>query len=305
MSGRPLLLNGDGPGFRAATARVIALRAFGLLWLVAFFPAFWFYHGLIDGSQWDDVAVRNAQNEAITYHPWGWATIYLTNWGGVTQLLFWLLALVCSGSAAGRRRVDRYFTLAWPVGVFIGVMFYGSVLPGIIGAVTKGECGHEYPATVNRTDVCGAHGNVTCAKVACRDVLVGAGVFGFFQHGVPMMLIILEGCATPHRYGPSWAPEMLVVLVYACAYIVWNEVTYHQNGCYPYPFQQQLQAPPLHAAYVIVLLLFICGLYFLGRWCNRKCHSSTTASSGLLLPASASPSSGGGSARSLSVNGDR
>ena len=93
--------------------------------------------------------------------------------------------------------MDRYFALAWPVGGFIGIMFYSTVLPGIIGAIQKGECGYEYPALVNDTDVCGPDGTTACAKVPCKDSAIGAGLFGFFQHGIPMLLIIVEGVTTP------------------------------------------------------------------------------------------------------------
>lgn len=276
MSGAPLLIDQHervrslSHRLEAAPSRgTVLLRVFGLTWLVTFFPAFWFYHGLVDGSRWSDVVIRDAQNEAITYHPWGWQSIYLTNWGGVTQLFFWLTALSCSGTDKGRRHADRYFTLAWPLGVFIGVMFYATILPGIIGAVSHHQCGHEYPATVNNTHVCGPNGNATCAKAACEEVLIGAGLFGFCQHGVPMLLIIVEGCITPHEYG-KWAVELVVVFLYAFAYVVWNQVCFWKNKCWPYPFQELLQAPAIHATYVTVLLVFICALYFLGRRCNKK-----------------------------------
>lgn len=247
--------------------RVVALRSFGLLWSVVFFPAFWFYHGFIDGSRWSDVVVRNAQNEAITYQPWGWQSIYLTNWGGVTQLLFWLTALLCT--PRGQRHIDRFFSLAWPVGVFIGLMFYAAILPGIVHAVASGECGHKYPATVNRTDVCGRHGNATCAAT-CDEVLMGATVFGFCQHGAPMLLIIVEGCVAPHNYSSTWITELLVVVLYACAYIVWNQLCQRKNSFWPYPFQGEMRAPATHAAYTVVLLALICVLYFVGRRCNKK-----------------------------------
>ncbi len=278
MSGAPLLVNQHervrslSHRLKVAPSRgAVLLRIVGLCWLITFFPAFWFYHGLIDGSRWSDVAIRNAQNEAITYQAWGWQTIYLTNWGGVTQLFFWLTALLCSGTGRGQRHVDRYFTLAWPLGVFIGVMFYAAILPGIISAVMHHQCGHKYPATVNHTDACGPHGNTTCAKAACEEVLIGAGLFGFCQHGVPMLLIIIEGCIAPHEYGRNWAIELLVVVIYACAYIAWNQVCYWKNkNNWSYPFQEQLQSPATHAAYITVLLAFICVLYFVGRRCNKK-----------------------------------
>ena len=277
MTGSPLLVNQHdhvlslSRRLQAAPPSrcVVALRSFGLLWSIVFFPAFWFYHGVIDGSRWSDVVVRNAQNEAITYQPWGWQSIYLTNWGGVTQLLFWLTALLCYGTSRGQRHVDHFFSLAWPVGVFIGVMFYAAILPEIIHAVASGECGHKYPATVDRTDVCGQHGNATCAAT-CDEVLMGAAVFGFCQHGVPMLLIVVEGCIVPHNYSPTWITELLAVMLYACAYIVWNQLCHWKNGFWPYPFQEKLQAPSIHAAYTVVLLALIFILYFVGRRCNKK-----------------------------------
>ena len=122
----------------------------------------------------------DAQNEVITYRPWGWRTVFLTEWGGWTQLCYFLATLI--GPRFFGRVPDRFFTLAWPVGVFIGIMFYAGVLPGILSARAKGECGHDYPATVNHTDVCGASGTDPCAKTPCGDILIGAGLFGFFQH---------------------------------------------------------------------------------------------------------------------------
>ena len=90
-------------------------------------------------------------------------------------------------------------------------MFYGMVFPGIIASSSAGECGHEYPATVNRTDVCGLNGTMPCAKSSCEGVAVGAGIFGCLQHGVPMLFILLEGRLQPHVYG-AWPAELAIVV---------------------------------------------------------------------------------------------
>lgn len=83
----------------APSARVQLFRCGCLLWLLANFPAFWYCHKFLDGGKWSDVPIRNAQNDVITYTPWGWRTVYLTEWGGLLQLLFFVTALLCSGTA--------------------------------------------------------------------------------------------------------------------------------------------------------------------------------------------------------------
>ena len=72
-----------------------------------------------------------------------------------------------------------------------------------------------------------------------------------------MVLILVEGCIAPHVYSESYLGEAAAVALYSIAYIVWNQITYEVNGCWPYTFQEQLDSPVLHTAYVVVLFLFI------------------------------------------------
>lgn len=97
-----------------------------------------------------------------------------------------------------------------------------------------------------------------------------------------MLLIIFEGCTVSHECSLTWAAELVMVVLYACAYIAWNELCYWKNGyVWPYPFQEQLAAPPVHAAYTVVLLLFVCVLYFVGRRCNKKKRNGPGTSAAL------------------------
>ena len=71
------------------------------------------------------------------------------------------------------------------------------------------------------------------------------------------MLILVEGCIAPHVYSESYLGEAAAVALYSVAYIIWNQITFEVNGCWPYTFQEQLDSPVLHTAYVVVLFLFI------------------------------------------------
>ena len=103
-----------------------------------------------------------------------------------------------------------------------------------------------------------------------------------------------------------------MVFLFSGGYVLWNQIVHWKNGCWPYPFQKQLEAPPVQVAYlvgviaahfgqihpghtcfceavakkaaiecentvqvayIVVLLLLICGLYFVGRRCNKKRQS--------------------------------
>ena len=68
-----------------------------------------------------------------------------------------------------------------------------------------------------------------------------------------MVLILVEGCIAPHVYSESYLGEAAAVALYSIAYIVWNQITFEVNGCWPYTFQEQLDSPVLHVA----LFLFI------------------------------------------------
>ena len=72
-----------------------------------------------------------------------------------------------------------------------------------------------------------------------------------------MVLILVEGCIAPHVYSESYLGEAAAVALYSVAYIIWNQITFEVNGCWPYTFQEQLDSPVLHTAYVVVLFLFI------------------------------------------------
>ena len=58
-----------------------------------------------------------------------------------------------------------------------------------------------------------------------------------------MVLILVEGCIAPHVYSESYLGEAAAVALYSIAYIVWNQITYEVNGCWPYTFQKQLDSP--------------------------------------------------------------
>ena len=57
----PALLGGsiNAPLVRSGSdKRLLLFRGFAVAWLIAFFPAFWAYHGAIDGCHWSDVPIR-------------------------------------------------------------------------------------------------------------------------------------------------------------------------------------------------------------------------------------------------------
>ena len=57
----PALLGGsiNAPLVRSGPdKRLLLFRGFAVAWLIAFFPAFWAYHGAIDGCHWSDVPIR-------------------------------------------------------------------------------------------------------------------------------------------------------------------------------------------------------------------------------------------------------
>ena len=57
----PALLGGsiNAPLVRSGSdKRLLLFRGFAVAWLIAFFPAFWAYHGALDGCHWSDVPIR-------------------------------------------------------------------------------------------------------------------------------------------------------------------------------------------------------------------------------------------------------
>jgi hypothetical protein len=121
---------------------------------------------------------------------------------------------------------SRFFGLAFAIGTFITIAYFSLVLP-----LTSGLTAEGWAITM-------------------------------FEHALTGIFIWTELLLVPHSFGP-WPLESLIVIVYAIVYLVWNVVTYTQNGIWPYNFQNALSGPAGCLYIVLVTLVWLC--YLLGR----------------------------------------
>lgn len=203
---------------------------------------------------------------------WGWHFVTLSYWAGIVQTLYVVFAITDLILWRPHKRVrtefsqlvhqhrDRFFTVLFPIALFVFVAFWGI----------------ELPFEIQRGTVAEWHANDWLAVIGLR--------------GVPCITVFIEIVLVPHRYGKTAreiVAEVFILYVFSVLYFLFNFWAASHNNCWPYAFQAELKntwervvAYPL--ALVVVVLFYGIGRFLNRRWWMKRGGSSDELSEGAL-----------------------
>lgn len=181
-------------------------------------------------------------NDPLQRHFTFWRFIYLTFWGGITQIVYFTTSLLYQykyqhGEQEPRLRkhLDRFFTLFFLLGIFIGIVFWTVIWPS---AETK-------------------------HKIELNGFWLQFSL-DFGAHGMTVLAALMESILTFHSYR-SWKIELALIFGFAFLYCGWQILVYYVDGSFPYGFENSLSLEK----FAFMLIGFVVGILFI-YWIQQK-----------------------------------